>query len=85
VENPQKLALSSGANAMGLGMGMGVGGMFPGLGGGMMSSMIPSGAPVTAASGVATKVICLSQVSIPWHERHFAKVDVCLGDHQNRK
>lgn len=61
--NFQKLALSaSGANAMGLGMGMGVGGVFPGLGGGMMPTMIPSGAPVVP-SEVTTKVVCLTQVS----------------------
>jgi hypothetical protein len=72
--NFQKLALSSGANAMGLGMGMGIGGMFPGLGGGMMSSMIPGGAPVAATSAAsATKVISLSQVSILGHERCFAR------------
>lgn len=56
---------------------MGVGGMFPGLGGGMISSMIPGGTPVAAASGVVTKVICLSQVSILQHERHLP--DLYLG------
>jgi len=58
----QKLALSSGANAMGLGMGLSVGGMFPGSGGGMMTSMISSGAPIISTSGGATKIICLSHV-----------------------
>lgn len=48
---------------MGLGgMGVGVGGMFTGLGAGMMSSMLPASGAITP-SEVPTKVVCLSQVA----------------------
>ena len=76
--NFQKLALSAGgASALGLGMGVGVGGMFPGLKGGVISNMVPSGAPV-AVSEIATKVVCLSQVSTLWGDSAFGTVCIFL-------
>jgi len=72
------LALSSGANAMGLGMGLSVGGMFPSLGGGMMANVIPNGTPVTTTSGVATKIICLSHVRILYLKYIFSKFHLYL-------
>jgi len=62
----QKLALSaSGANALGLGsMGMGVGGMFPGMGGGLVPNMA-GGVGAMPSTEVPTKVVCLSQVVSP--------------------
>lgn len=63
----QKLALSaSGANALGLGsMGMGVGGMFPGMGGGLVPNMA-GGVGAMPSTEVPTKVVCLSQVCLPY-------------------
>lgn len=46
-------------------MGMGVGGMFPGMGGGLVPNMA-GGVGAMPSTEVPTKVVCLSQVWLPY-------------------
>lgn len=46
-------------------MGMGVGGMFPGMGGGIVPN-VAGGVGAMPSTEVPTKVVCLSQVCLPY-------------------